>query len=440
MQSRPEEQTQTALAPLPRSPSRIWARYWIESAFPLQDAAEALAGEQSSGTFVAVPGETPELKQRYGARIESLNEAGAVDAPSLPGAAVPRGDPRPAWRRAIVDASWPIDNMGPSLPNLLATVAGNLFELRQFSGLRLLDIALPPEFALASPGPQFGVDGTRRLAGVPQGPLIGTIIKPSVGLSPEATASLSKELAAAGIHFIKDDELQADGPHCPFRQRVDAVMPVLRQFAEKSGRLPMYAFNLTGEVDEMRRRHDYVLAAGGSCVMVSLHSIGLTGLLALRRHAQLPIHAHRNGWGLFSRSPFIGVSYVAWQKLWRLAGADHMHVNGLSNKFCEGDESVVESARCCLDPMFAPPHPACTVMPVFSSGQTVRQVHDTFAALRSADLIHAAGGGLMAHPSGVAAGVCAMRAAWDAAIKGIPIEQQAAQVPELRQALEGFSA
>ncbi|MCW5963710.1 MAG: ribulose-bisphosphate carboxylase large subunit family protein [Bryobacterales bacterium] len=425
---------------MPRNPLRVWARYWIETAFPLAEAAAALAGEQSSGTFVSVPGETPELKERYGARVEALRALDTVDAPSLPGAGMPGGVAQPRWQRAELDVSWPLDNMGPSLPNLLATVAGNLFELRQFSGLRLLDLALPPDFARANPGPQFGIAGTRRLAGIAQGPLIGTIIKPSVGLSPEATAALAGELAEAGIDFIKDDELQADGPHCPFTQRVDAVMAVLRAHAERTGRLPMYAFNLTGEVDEMRRRHDQVRDAGGTCVMVSLHSIGLTGLLALRRHAQLPIHAHRNGWGLFSRSPHIGVSYVAWQKFWRLAGADQMHVNGLRNKFCEGDESVLASARCCLKPMFDAPEQGCTVMPVFSSGQTVRQAHGTYAALGSADLIHAAGGGLMAHPEGVAAGVHAMRLAWDAAMAGVSLEDQAQRESELRQALEGFSA
>lgn len=422
------------------SPDRIWARYWIETAFPLEEAAAALAGEQSSGTFVQVPGETPELKERFGARVESVHELEQVNCPSLPEAGIPRGTVEPVYRRALLDVSWPLENMGASLPNLLATVAGNLFELRQFSGLRLLDIALPPAFVHANPGPQFGVKGTRTLAGAPSGPLIGTIVKPSVGLSPEATAALVQQLAEAGIDFVKDDELQADGPHCPFQARVAAVMEVLRKHAENTGRLPMYAFNLTGEVDEMRRRHDAVLAAGGSCVMVSMHSIGLTGLLALRRHAQLPIHAHRNGWGLYSRSPHVGIRYVAWQKLWRLAGADHIHVNGLRNKFCEADESVMDSARCCLQPMFSPPDPGCEAMPVFSSGQTVRQAHATHAALGSSDLIHAAGGGLVGHPAGVAAGVHAMRAAWESAMSGVPLEVHAAKHPALRQAMEGFSA
>ena len=83
-------------------------------------------------------------------------------------------------------------------------------------------------------------------------------------------------------------------------------MQAVHDAAQRSGRLAMVAFNITGEVDEMRRRHDLVQSLGGSCVMVSLNSVGLTGLLALRRHSQLPIHAHRNGWGYLNRHPALG--------------------------------------------------------------------------------------------------------------------------------------
>jgi ribulose-bisphosphate carboxylase large chain len=111
-----------------------------------------------------------------------------------------------------------------------------------------------------------------------------------------------------------------------------------------------------------------------------------------------------------------------------------MHVNGLSNKFSESDDSVIASARECLTPMFA--DKPCTVMPVFSSGQTVRQAHGTYAALGSTDLLMTAGGGVMAHPDGVAAGVRSLREAWAAAIAGIPLAEHARTHPELGRALE----
>ena len=273
---------------------RIEADYLLETPVDPARAAAIMAGEQSSGTFVPVPGETPELKERSAARVLALDVLDdAVPRRSLP----PAGGDGERVALARVTLSWPLATVGPSLPNLVATVAGNLFELKAVSGLKLLDIRMPPAFADAYPGPRFGIAGTRRLAGVEGRPLVGTIVKPSVGLDPEATAALVKELCEAGIDFIKDDELQSDGPHCPFDERVRAVMRAIEAEADRTGRKAMYAFNLTGDLDQMRRRHDTLLAHGATCLMASLNSVGLVGMVELRRFSELPIHAHRNGWG-----------------------------------------------------------------------------------------------------------------------------------------------
>ncbi|MBV9116738.1 MAG: ribulose 1,5-bisphosphate carboxylase, partial [Acetobacteraceae bacterium] len=223
-------------------------------------------------------------------------------------------------------------------------------------------------------------------------------------------------------------------PSCPFEARARAAMREVNASADRTGKKTMYAFNLTGDLDEMRRRHDLLVSLGATCLMASLKSVGLVGMIELARHSQLPTHAHRNGWGALSRHPLLGWSYVAWQKVWRLAGADHMHVNGLQSKFAESDESVAASARACLTPMF--PDKPCLAMPVFSSGQTAKQAPGTYAALGSTDLIVTAGGGIMAHPSGPAAGVAALREAWDAATAGIPLADYARGHPALARALE----
>lgn len=415
-------------------PERIRASYLIETAVDPERAVAAMAGEQSSGTFMVVPGETQELRERSGAVVEAIEPLESVAVPSLPGAV---NSTTGVYNRAKVTLSWPIENTGPSLPNLLATVAGNLFELKQFSGLKILDIELPAPFFDRYAGPAFGIEGTRRLSGVHGRPLIGTIVKPSVGLDAAGTADLVDTLCAAGLDFIKDDELQGNGSYCPFEDRARAVMEVVNRHADRTGTKAMFAFNITGDLDEMRRQHDLVLELGGTCVMVSLNSVGVVGMVEIARHAQLPIHAHRNGWGYLSRAPMLGWSYVAWQKIWRLAGADHLHVNGLRNKFSEGDESVMASARACLTPMSE--DKPCIVMPVFSSGQTVQQVSETYSGLGSNDLIYAAGAGVVGHPDGVAAGVEAMRDAWSAALEGIVPETYAQTHPRLARALEHYA-
>jgi ribulose-bisphosphate carboxylase large chain len=412
---------------------RFEADYIFETPANPEETAETIAGEQSSGTFVRVPGETPELRARAAAevvKLEVLEEF--IGRRALPGATLSTSDERLV--RAKVTLSWPLATLGPSLPNLMATVAGNLFELRHVSGLRIQDIRLPAAFGAKYPGPKFGAEGTRRLAGVHGRPLIGTIIKPSVGFTAEETASLVAKLCEAGVDFIKDDELQADGPNCPFNERVAAVMREINASAERTGKKAMYAFNLTGDVEEMKRRHDVLLEHGATCLMASINSVGLAGMIELAKFSQLPIHAHRNGWGYLSRHPMLGWSFVAWHKIWRLAGADHMHVNGLSNKFSEPDESVIEAAQACLAPLF--PDRPCTVMPVFSSGQGVRQAPGTYAAVNTTDLIVTAGGGILAHPGGPGAGVTALRDAWDAALQGISQHDYAKTHPALREAME----
>lgn len=411
---------------------RIIAEYLVETPRTLAAAAESMAGEQSTGTFTRVPGETDELRARFAGRVESVEPLESVSVPSLPGAALPVG--QTICERGRVRISFSLQNMGPNLPAIISTVAGNLFELRYLSGLRLVDLEFPTALSIDFPGPQFGIAGTRQLTGVFDRPIIGTIVKPSIGLTPAATAELVRTLGEAGIDFVKDDELMANPPHSPLADRVKAVMRVVNELADRTGRKLMFAFNISDQLDRMLEHHDAVVAAGGTCVMVSLNSVGIAAVEYLRRRASLPIHGHRNGWGMFTRHPALGMDFTAYQKLWRLAGVDQLHVNGLKNKFCESDESVVRSIRACLTPMLG----GYTVMPVVSSGQWGGQAPETFRLSETLDLMYLAGGGILAHPGGPAAGVAALRQAWEAAAAGIPLDDYAQQHPELRQSLDFY--
>ena len=411
------------------------ARYFVESYEPIEKTAEVIAGEQSSGTFLALPGESDELKLRARARVTAVEALPSVGVPSLPSAHAQRyASASSTFYRGRLEVAFPVDNVGANLPTLMSTLAGNLFELGEVTGLRLLDIDLPADYAARFPGPQFGIEGTRRMAGVFERPIIGSIIKPSIGLSPEQTAGIVDALCEAGIDFFKDDELLADPAYAPFEARLRAVMSVLHRHADRLGRMPMYAVNISGSIDEMRRRHDAVVAAGGTCVMVSVNGVGFAGVLHLRSYSALPIHGHRNGWGALTRNESLGFDFPAYQKLWRLAGVDQFHVNGLRSKFWEPDDSVIRSAKSCVAP-FAGVRP---VMPVFSSGQWAGQAADMHAALRSTDLMHLAGGGIIGHPHGIAGGVASMREAWEAAVAGVPLQVYAQTHPALRAAIEKF--
>jgi len=412
---------------------RVTATYEIESPLGIARGAAALAGEQSTGTFGKVLLETDDLRARHGARIEELTVTGISDHPALPSRTQGTN-----YERGHARISWPLENFGTQLPTLLATIAGNLFELADLSAVRLTDLDLPSDFAATNPGPQFGAAGTRQAIGSHDGPIIGTIIKPSVGLTPVATADLVKEMAEAGIDFIKDDELQANGPHNPLAERVAAVQRVLNDHEDKTGKRVIYAFNITDEIDVMWRNLDLLAEHGAFCPMVCVNAVGISGLRAVRDRSPFMIHAHRAGWGLYSRSPDIGISFQVWQKLWRLAGADHLHVNGLASKFTEEDQIVAASARSVQAPLFCDGGPEYSAMPVYSSAQTVWQIAPAQKVLGNDDFIYCAGGGIQSHPDGPGAGVTALRQAADAARKGIDIETYAASHPQLQTALETF--
>lgn len=408
---------------------RIHATYRIETPLPIDQAANVLAGEQSSGTFVEVPGETPELRDRYRARVERITELDSAQMPSLPGKWKTN-----AFRRAQIVVSWSVENVGYNLPTLVSTLQGNLYELSQFSGLKLIDLEVPESFAGVYAGPRFGIEGTRALTGVRGRPIIGTIIKPSIGMSPEQTAHLVAQLCQAGIDFIKDDELMANPPHSPFNQRVAAVMRAITAHAERTGKRVMYAFNISDEIDAMLRNYDLVKSSGGACAMISLNSVGLSGAKKICDQGALAIHGHRNGWGMLNRHPMLGIEFSAYQKLWRLAGVDQIHVNGIANKFWEPDDSVVQSIEACLTPMLG----GYSILPVVSSGQTGLQAPETFRRTKTTDLLYMAGGGIMAHPSGAGAGVVAIRQAWEAAVNGVPLNIFAREHSELREQIEKF--
>ncbi|WP_028666841.1 ribulose-bisphosphate carboxylase large subunit family protein [Runella zeae] len=408
---------------------RIIATYFIETPFDVEKAAQVLAGEQSSGTFVAIPGETEALKERFAAKVESINLLEPAYHPSLPGA-----EGYPVYHRAELKISWSIENFGYNLPVMISTLQGNLYELTQFTGLKLMDIDIPNSFAQHFVGPRFGIEGCRNLTHVYKRPLIGTIIKPSIGLSPDDTAALVKTLAEAGIDFIKDDELQSASANSSFEARVDAVMEVINRHADATGKKVMYAFNLSNEIDSMLRRYEYLIEAGGTCAMVSINSVGLAGTKKICDQGVLPIHAHRNGWGMMTRHPLLGIDFRAYQKLWRLVGVDQLHVNGIQNKFWESDDSVVRSIEACRQPMLG----GYEVLPVVSSGQWGGQAPETYRRTQTVDLLYMAGGGIMAHPDGPKGGVIALNQAWEGAVKGLSIQQTAALYPEFAKSVAKF--
>ena len=414
--------------------SMITLTYRIETPGSIEAMAEKIASDQSTGTFVPVPGETEELKARVAARVLAIRALEDAKAPGWPEVAEGHGP----LRRADVDIAFPLDAIGTDLSALMTIAIGGVYSIKGMTGIRIVDLKLPPEFKGAHPGPQFGIPGSRRLTGVAGRPIIGTIVKPALGLRPHETAELVGELIQSGVDFIKDDEKLMSPAYSPLKDRVEAIMPLILDHEQKTGKKVMYAFGIShADPDEMMRNHDLVLKAGGNCAVININSIGFGGMSFLRKRSGLVLHAHRNGWDILTRNPATGMDFRVYQQFWRLLGVDQFQINGIRVKYWEPDESFVASFKAVSTPLF---DAADCPLPVAGSGQWGGQAPETYQRTgRTTDLLYLCGGGIVSHPGGPAAGVRAVQQAWQAAVADIPLDVYAKDHPELAASIAKFA-
>lgn len=408
-----------------------WIRvtYRLETSGDIEALAAKIASDQSTGTFTELPGETAEVQARCAARVEEIGHLEPLDTPSIPDAA--GSGP---YHRADATIAYPMEAVGTDIAALMTITIGGVYAVRGLSGIRVMDIDLPEAWA-CHPGPQFGVQGSRRLMGVAEGPMIASIIKPSLGLLPEETAAVVAQLCEAGVDFIKDDEKLMSPGYSLLEDRIRAIMPVIDAHEQKTGKKVMYAFGISSaDPDTMLRNHDMVAEAGGNAAVININSVGYGGMSFLRKRSQLCLHAHRNGWDILTRHPGLGMEFRAYQKIWRLLGVDQFQINGIRAKYWEPDESFVRSFHDVSTPMFRPED--CP-LPVVCSGQWGGQAVETYRRTgRTLDLMYLGGGGIHGHPMGAAAGVRAIRQAWKAAELDVELVDYARDHPELRAALD----
>jgi len=403
--------------------------YRLETSGDIEALAAKIASDQSTGTFTELPGETDEVQARCAAEVVGITRLPNSIVPSFP--ELSGSGP---YNRADVIIRYPLEAVGTDVAALMTIAIGGVYAVRGLTGIRVMDIDLPQEWA-CHPGPQFGIEGSRRLMGVDKGPMIASIIKPSLGLLPDEAAAVISQLCVAGVDFIKDDEKLMSPAYSPLKDRVKAIMPVIDAHQQRTGKKVMYAFGISSaDPDVMMRNHDVVLEHGGNAAVVNINSIGYGGMSFLRKRSSLCLHAHRNGWDILTRHPGLGMEFRAYQKIWRLLGVDQFQVNGLSAKYWEPDDSFVRSFSDVSTPIFSEDDRA---LPVVCSGQWGGQAVETYKRTGGAlDLMYLGGGGIHGHPMGAASGITAIRQAWDAARDGESLEHKAKSCPELAASLK----
>jgi len=370
-------------------------------------SARALAVEESTGTE-AVPAE---VFARVGGEV--LEDSGG---------------------RAVI--AWPWRNWGPNIPQLMASVlVGEGCETARFTRCRLVAMEWPDELVAAlGGGPRFGLEGVRgRLgAGAETRPLLGGIVKPSLGLGPAEVAATAAALARGGCDLIKDDELLADPDWCPLAERVSAVAAALAALR----RPVLYAANVSGPVDSLVDRAAAAVDAGATAIMVNAFATGIDAVRAVAAAGLgVPVLAHRVGAGPIVRNPEVGVDGAVLCELTRIAGGDLVQIGGFGGKLFDTHDEVARNLAACRRPLGG----ARVPVPVNGGGVWAGSTPTVLAAAGH-DIMLLLGMGAYEHPGGPEAGARSVKQAIDAVTSGQTLDDAAHSAPDLAAALAHFGA
>jgi ribulose-bisphosphate carboxylase large chain len=329
--------------------------------------------------------------------------------------------------------AYPVELFEPgNMPNVLSSVAGNVFGLRLLRNLRLTDIKFSRPLVKSFKGPQYGVEGIRKLVGVQGRPLVGTIIKPKLGLKTIDHAKVAYEAWLGGCDIVKDDENLSSQSFNLFEERLAKTLESRDRAEEETGEKKVYLINITSGTKEMLHRAELVLRHGGEYVMIDILTCGFAALQTFRDQGfQLVIHAHRAGHAAFTKNPLHGISMQVISRVARVIGVDQLHVGTVVGKMFETKEEVAENCDALTEEMFE----LKSVLPVASGGLHPRLI-PALMEFFGKDFVIQAGGGIHGHKDGTISGAKAMRQAVDATLQGIPLNRYAEKHKELKGALE----
>lgn len=387
------------------------------SGVTLKTAAENIALESSIGTWTAVP------EKKY--MLHLAAKIFHIDG-------------------NLVKIAYPSELFeGGNAPNILSSIAGNIFGMKAVKNLRLDDVSFPKSILKSFPGPKFGIKGIREILRVKDRPFIGTIVKPKLGLNTRDHAKSAYESWIGGCDFVKDDENLSSQKFNKFEERLARTLEMKNKAEEETGEKKGYLVNVTAETKEMLSRAQLVQDLGGKFCMIDMITEGFGALQTLREAGfKLSIHGHRAMHAAMTRNPKHGISMMVLADFARLIGIDSLHIGTGIGKL-EGNireiheiEEEIEKHRVkeTKDRLKQDWHHLKPVMAVSSGGLYPGHVPFLVKNLGE-DLIIQAGGGIHGHPKGTIAGAQAMRQALDAALEGISLKDYSQEHQELREAL-----
>jgi ribulose-bisphosphate carboxylase large chain len=386
------------------------------------EAAQAVASESSIGTWTDLATLDKKLKKRLHARVFKADK-----------------------RTGIVQVAYPAELFEPgSIPQLLSSVAGNVFGMKEVRSLRLLDINFPNRYIRSFKGPRFGIPGIRRVLKIRKRPLLGTIVKPKLGLREKQHAAVAEQAWLGGCDLVKDDENLSSMAFNKFEKRVKETLKARDRAEQITGDRKAYMPNVTAPYREMLRRARFARDNGSEYAMVDVVSVGWAALQDFRdENLGLILHAHRAGHAAFTRNPRHGISMLLLAQLCRLCGMDQLHVGAIVGKMEGGKKEVKAIGEQIEDRIIrkGPGHILSEnwlhvkpTLAVCSGGLHPGKIEPLVKAMGN-DIVIQMGGGIHGHPLGTRHGALAAKQALDAAMLDIPVKYAAMKHFELALAL-----
>ncbi len=342
------------------------------------------------------------------------------------------------------------------LVSFLTLTIGNNQGMGDVEYAKMHDFWMPPGLLRLFDGPAMNIVDLWRILGMPLtdgGLVVGTIIKPKLGLKPRPFAEACHQFWLGG-DFIKNDEPQGNQVFAPLCQTIPLVAEAMARAQDATGRPKLFSANITADDPfEMIARGEFILAAFGEnashvAFLVDGYVGGPTAVtLARRTFPGQFLHYHRAGHGAVT-SPQSKRGYSAFVhcKMTRIQGASGMHTGTMGFGKMEGEESDRDIAYMMERDVADGPYyrqdwrGMKATTPIVSGGMNAVRLPGFFHNLGHANVINTCGGGSFGHLDGPVAGATSLRQAFAAWKAGADVVDYAAEHRELARAFESFPA
>lgn len=372
------------------------------------------------------------------------------------------------------------DRVG-NVQNILTYLVGNVLGMKEVRAMKLQDVWFPPAMLEQYDGPSYTIDDMRDYLEVHGRPILGTIVKPKMGLTSAEYAEVCYDFWVGGGDFVKNDEPQANQDFCPYDKMVRHVKAAMDKAVKETGKSKVHSFNVSAaDFQTMIQRCELIRNAGfepGSyAFLIDGITAGWTSVQTLRRmYPDVFIHFHRASHGAYTRpeNPF-GFSVLVLSKFARLAGASGIHTGtaGVGKmqgspeeditaanailrmkskghyfeqswaSVSENDDDIVRLTKedssggtILTDDSWRGMKKCC---PIISGGLNPLLLKPFIDVMGHTEFITTMGAGCHAHPRGTKAGAAALVQACDAYTSGIDIAEYAKSHKELAEAIEFF--